>query len=180
MRKLIILLIILFSTNVNAERKNIQRVIFSADIVASVCHVSVDADGHGNNQLTFETYYKSIGDEVPAKEFTLRLYEIGSPIQGCSAFLTGKMASLQFGNTGQLDRLGVVTKGAGDNIRIDVRAIDPQADYHGLLNDINSSINYPVDFASRGQFRFTAKPVMPKSVQAGEYSGALSFIITYY
>lgn len=174
------LFFILFAINVNATVLDTQRIIFSADIVASACHVVVDADGYGNNQLTFGTYNKSIGNEVPAREFTLRLYEVGASVQGCSAFLTGKVASLQFGNTGQLERHGVVTKGAGDGIRIDVRAIDPQASYRDLLNDVNNSISYPVDFASKGQFRFLAKPIIPERVQTGEYSGALSFVITYH
>ncbi|ENF8269136.1 fimbrial protein [Salmonella enterica] len=156
-----------------------QRVIFSADVVASACHVRVDADGAGNNLLTFGTYSKATGATVPPRDFTIRLYESGATVQGCSAFLAGQVATLQFGNPGQLDAAGVVTRGAGDGIRVDVRAVDGQADWRPRLTAGHATVNYPVDFAARGQFRFTAQPVFPADVKAGEYTGALSFVVTY-
>ncbi|HDJ8648372.1 TPA: fimbrial protein, partial [Escherichia coli] len=56
-----------------------QRIVFSADIVASACHVVVDADSNGNSgQLTFGTYRKSTGTPVPPRDFTVRLYESGA------------------------------------------------------------------------------------------------------
>lgn len=157
-----------------------QRIVFSADIVASACHVVVDADSNGNSgQLTFGTYRKSTGTPVPPRDFTVRLYESGATVQGCSAFQTGRVATLDFGNPGQLDAGGVVTRGAGDGIRVDVRAVDTQADYRGRLTQDSHSVNYPVDFAVKGQFRFRAQPVFPANVKAGEYTGALTFVVTY-
>lgn len=39
-----------------------QRVVFNVDVVASACHVVVDADSIGNSgRLTFGTYRKSTG-----------------------------------------------------------------------------------------------------------------------
>lgn len=156
-----------------------QRIIFSADVVASACHVRVDADGAGNNLLTFGRYNKSAATAVPAREFTLRLFESGATVQGCSAFLAGQIATLQFGNPGQLDAGGVITRGAGDGVHIAVRAVDSQADWRERITLGHDTVNYPVEFAARGQFRFTAQPVFPADVRAGEYSGALSFVVTY-
>lgn len=156
-----------------------QRIIFIADVVASACHVRVDADGAGNNTLTFGTYRKSTAVAVAPRDFTLRLFESGASVAGCSAFLAGQVATLQFGNPGQLDAGGVITRGSGDSIRIAVRATDGQADWRERITAGHDSVHYPVDFASRGEFRFTAQPVFPADVPAGEYDGALSFVVTY-
>lgn len=158
---------------------NIQRTIITADVVASACHVSVGADGSGQNSITFDTYHKSSGERIQPREFTIRMYETGATVLGCSAFLSGKQATLEFGNPGQLDSGGVVTRGAGDGIRIEVSGKDSQADYKGPITSDNRKINYPVDFAAKGQFRFKAQPLIPDNVKAGEYTGALSFIVTY-
>ncbi|EFJ2992976.1 type 1 fimbrial protein [Escherichia coli] len=178
MRKLILVSLFLFI--LTEGRAGIQKTIFSADVVASACHVVVDADSTGNSgRLTFGTYRKSTGIPVPPRDFTVRLYESGATIPGCSAFKAGQIATLNFGNPGQLDAGGVVTRGAGDGIRVDVRAVDAQADYRGRLTQDSHSVNYPVEFASRGQFRFRAQPVFPVNVKTGEYTGALTFVVTY-
>ena len=157
-----------------------QKTIFSMDVVTSACHVVVDADSTGNSgRLTFGTYRKSTGTSVPPCDFTVRLYESGATVQGCSAFQAGQVATLDFGNPGQLDAGGVVTRGAGDGVRVDVRAVDTQADYRGRLTQDSHSVNYPVEFAAKGQFRFRAQPVFPANVKAGEYTGALTFVVTY-
>ncbi|HBB9147756.1 TPA: type 1 fimbrial protein [Escherichia coli] len=158
---------------------SVQRTIFNADVVASACHVVIDGNGTGQGQLTFDTFRKSSGVSVQPREFTVRLYENGVTVQGCSAFQAGQIATLDFGNPGQLDAGGVVTRGVGDGIRVDVRAVDAQADYRGRLTQDSHSVNYPVEFAAKGQFRFRAQPVFPASVKAGEYTGALTFVVTY-
>ncbi|HAH3058716.1 TPA: fimbrial protein, partial [Escherichia coli] len=130
----------------------VQKTVFSADVVASTCHVVVEADSSGNSgRLTFGTYRRSTGASVPPRDFTVRLYESGATVQGCSAFKAGQIATLDFGNPGQLDAGGVVTRGAGDGIRVDVRAVDTQADYRGRLTQDSHSVNYPVEFAAKGQ-----------------------------
>lgn len=149
------------------------------DVVASACHVVVDADSTGNSgRLTFGTYRKSTGASVPPRDFTVRLYDFGATVQGCSAFKAGQVATLDFGGPGLLDAEGVVTRGDGEGIRVDVRAVDTQADYRGRLTLDSHSVNYPVEFAAKGQFRFRAQPVFPANVKAGEYSGALTFVVT--
>ncbi|SQM97435.1 K88 fimbrial protein A [Escherichia coli] len=178
--KKLLLAVILFMTKSGISQAAIQKTVFSADVVASSCHVVVEADRAGNSgQLTFNTYRKSTAAPVPPRDFTLRMYESGATVQGCSAFKAGQIATLDFGNPGQLDAGGVVTRGAGDGIRVDVQAVDPQADYRGRLTQGNNSINYPVEFAEKGQFRFRAQPVFPANVQAGEYTGALTFVVSY-
>ncbi|HFR2437152.1 TPA: fimbrial protein, partial [Shigella sonnei] len=99
-----------------------------------------DADGFGNSgRLIFGTYRKSSGVPVLPRDFVVRLYESGATVQGCSAFRAGQVATLDFGNPGQLDAKGVVTRGAGDGIRVDVRAVDTQADYRGRLTQDSHS-----------------------------------------
>lgn len=165
--------------SVPALASSVQRTIFSADVVASACHVVIDGNGTGQGQLTFDTFRKSSGVSVQPQEFTVHLYENGASVQGCSAFQAGQIATLDFGNPGQLDAAGVITRGAGDGIRVDVRAVDAQADYRERITQANHTVNYPVNFATKGQFRFRAQPVMPADVKAGEYTGALSFVVTY-
>ncbi|HEN3635326.1 TPA: fimbrial protein, partial [Yersinia enterocolitica] len=173
MLKLIsIVLISILSIFINIATANVHRIFFNADVVASSCHAVVETDMEGNNLLTFSTFRKSNDEYVLPRKFTIRLYESGSTVQGCTAFLAGQIATIQFGNPGQLDSGGVVTKGAGDGIRIDVRAKDPQADYRNKLTDMDNIINYPVSFAADGQFNFEAKPIIPADVRAGEYSGS--------
>ncbi|ECD5902360.1 hypothetical protein E2H02_16675 [Salmonella enterica subsp. enterica serovar Reading] len=131
MKKIKILFLLLLAGG-GLSHASVQKTLFSADVVASACHVVVDADGTGSSRLTFGTYRKSSAAPVPPRDFTVRLYETGATVQGCSAFLAGQIATLNFGNPGQLDGQGVVTRGAGDGIRIDVRAADTQADFGGL------------------------------------------------
>lgn len=72
------------------------------------------------------------GGAVSPRDFTVRVYESGAMVKGCSAFEVGLVAALDFGNPGQLDAGGVVTRGAGDGIRVDIRAVDAEADYRGV------------------------------------------------
>ncbi|EPV1154772.1 TPA: fimbrial protein, partial [Escherichia coli] len=92
MKSIIIAVFFLSLQNATAA---IQRTVFTADIVASACHVVVDADSTGNSgRLTFGTYRKSTGGSVPPRDFTVRLYESGATVQGCSAFKAGQVATL--------------------------------------------------------------------------------------
>lgn len=113
MKKIKILFLLLLAGG-GLSHASVQKTLFSADVVASACHVVVDADGTGSSRLTFGTYRKSSAAPVPPRDFTVRLYETGATVQGCSAFLAGQIATLNFGNPGQLDGQGVVTRGAGD------------------------------------------------------------------
>lgn len=109
MKKIKILFLLLLAGG-GLSHASVQKTLFSADVVASACHVVVDADGTGSSRLTFGTYRKSSAAPVPPRDFTVRLYETGATVQGCSAFLAGQIATLNFGNPGQLDGQGVVTR----------------------------------------------------------------------
>ncbi|GCU89497.1 hypothetical protein HmCmsJML044_01185 [Escherichia coli] len=112
----------------------------------------VDADSPGNSgRLKFGTYRKSTGGAVLPRDFTVRVYESGAMVKGYSAFKAGLVAALDFGNLGQLDAGGVVTRGAGDGIRVDIRVVDAEADYRGRLTEGYHSVNSPLDFAVRGR-----------------------------
>lgn len=156
-----------------------QNTILHGIAVASSCRVMVDAAGTRNNQIAFGTYNKSTAEDSPVRTFTLRLYEDGSTVPGCSAFQVSPISIISFGNDGQLDEQGVVTRGAGDGIRIDVRAVDIEASSKKRVTIHNDTIEYPSEFASKGKIIFSAKPLNLEKAEAGEYRGTLSFVISY-
>ncbi|MCP1489790.1 hypothetical protein J3D48_006200 [Pseudomonas fluorescens] len=156
-----------------------QRVVVHAVAVASVCRVVVEGDSVGSNRLSFGVYKKGSGHVPVARPLTFWLYEEGATLPGCSAFLVSPFASVRFGNPGQLDEGGVMTRGAGGHVRVDIRAADPQADYRGAITAQSAQVNYPSVFAAQGRLAFLAKPVALEQASAGEYQGTLSFVITY-
>lgn len=156
-----------------------QRVVLHAVAVASACRVVVEGDSMGNNRLSLGVYNKATGDLPTALPLTFWLYEDGATVPGCSAFRVSPLATVQFGNTGQLDEGGVITRGAGDRVRVDIRAADPQADYRGAVTSQTSRVNYPSDFAALGKLSFMAKAVALEQASAGEYRGTLSFVVSY-
>lgn len=156
-----------------------QRVVVHAVAVASTCRVVVEGDSVGSNRLSFGVYNKGIGNPPIARPLTFWLYEEGATLPGCSAFLVSPLASVRFGNPGQLDQGGVTTRGAGGHVRVDIRAADPQADYRGVITAQSAQVNYPSAFAAQGRLAFQAKPVALEQASAGEYQGTLSFVVTY-
>lgn len=156
-----------------------QRVVVHAVAVASACRVVVEGDSVGSNRLSFGVYNKGTGNAPVARPLTFWLYEEGATIPGCSAFLVSPLASVRFGNLGQLDAGGVITRGAGGHVRVDIRAADPQADYRGAITVQSAQVNYPSAFAAQGRLAFLAKPVALEQASAGEYRGTLSFVVTY-
>lgn len=177
-------LILLISNTVIMSAQATDRVITQTTkidgiAVASACQVKIDNGYNKTNQVAFDIYDKSNAMEVSARPFTLWLYEEGSSIPGCSAFMVSSRATVSFGNPGQLDELGVVTRGAGNGVRIDIRALDEQADYRGKISLNSKDINYPSEFASSGKFVYSAKPVNLERAVAGEYRGTLTFVVTY-
>jgi hypothetical protein len=156
-----------------------QRVVLHAVVVASACRVVIEGDSVGSSRLSFGVYKKGSGNVPVARPLTFWLYEEGATIPGCSAFLVSPLASVHFGNPGQLDGGGVMTRGAGGHVRVDIRAADPQADYRGAITAQSAQVNYPSVFAAQGRLAFLAKPVALEQASAGEYQGTLSFVVTY-
>lgn len=156
-----------------------QRVVIHAMVVASACRVVVEGDSMGSNRLSFGVYNKSTGELPAARSLIFWLYEDGATIPGCSAFMVAPLATVLFGNPGQLDEGGVVTRGAGDHVRVDIRAADEQADNRGVVTSQNARVNYPSNFAAQGRLAFLARPVALEQATAGEYRGTLSFVVSY-
>lgn len=156
-----------------------SRVNINAQVVASSCRVVVQADGMNNSTLSLGTYNKATGAGGEAKPFSIWLFEDGSMSVGCSALLVGAIATVRFGNSGQLDDGGVVTRGAGDGVRVEVRALDSEADFRDAITLSADSVRYPVDFAAKGVLRFQAQPVYLDKSQVGQYSGSLAFVVSY-
>lgn len=177
----IILMVLIFPVfQVAAEQViNVHRTILNATVVASACHVNIEADAVGNNQLSFGVYNKNTNQPIVPRSISLRMYESGSSLPGCSAFLVGQIASIDFGNPGQLDEQGIVTSGAGDSIRIELRSMDKRVDSQEVITVNHHTVTFPTDFASAGEFFFQAKPIGLEKSTAGEYNGSLSFIVSY-
>lgn len=155
------------------------KVNINAQVVASSCRVVVQADGMNNSTLSLGTYNKATGSGGEPKPFSIWMFEDGSMSAGCSALLVGTVATVQFGNAGQLDDGGVVTRGAGDGVRVAVRALDSEADFRDVITLSRDSVAYPVDFAAKGLLRFQAQPVYLDKAQVGQYSGSLAFVVSY-
>ncbi|MCX8980968.1 fimbrial protein [Citrobacter portucalensis] len=176
-------LVILFITSpisIADELKSVtQRTVIDAIVVASSCRVMVDAGYSGTRLLNFGSWNKSADESPQAGSFTLWLYEDGATMPGCSAFRVAPLASITFGNAGQLDNEGVITRGAGGGIRIDIRALDQEADYRGKIANGNNIINYPSRFVEAGKLRFSALPVNLEKASAGEYRGSVAFVLSY-
>ncbi|MFJ7174825.1 fimbrial protein, partial [Citrobacter freundii] len=67
MKKIMLIALLIFAGG-GSGYASIQKTVFSADVVASACHVVVDADSTGNSgRLTFGTYRKSTGASVPPR-----------------------------------------------------------------------------------------------------------------
>ncbi|EFR2207002.1 fimbrial protein [Salmonella enterica] len=176
----VILFFAFISSAIAVESKIVvQRTIITATVVASSCKIIVDADSVGNNKMSFGIYDKNTKLDVNEKIFTVWFYELGTTLPGCSAFLTSPNTQFSFGNPGQLDTAGVITQGAGGEVRIMVKPLDKEADYKGSININNSQVSYRSDFTSHGKVQFVAKPINLEKASGGEYNGKLSFVVSY-
>ncbi|PSW22709.1 hypothetical protein C9J21_22295, partial [Photobacterium phosphoreum] len=106
-----------------------SRVNISGTVVASACSVVIDGGSSHQGLIDFGVYNKNGVNQqgVVNKPFTIKFYEKQSTVPGCSAFLAGdNRVTFSFGNHSltQLDERGVITKGAGNNIRIAIASTD--------------------------------------------------------
>ncbi|ARR51830.1 type 1 fimbrial protein (plasmid) [Photobacterium damselae subsp. damselae] len=152
----------------------------SGVVVASACSVSVESEGSQNGVINFGQYNQAKEKGGLIKPFSIKLYEIGASVPGCSAFLAGiGDVSLTFGEQGQLDTQGVVTHGAGNNIRVAITAVDNEASHHKVITSKNAKLMYPKIFSTRGVFNFNAKAEGLDSATPGDYRGSLSLVVSY-
>lgn len=167
--------------NVYAGELFKSRVTIEGVVVSPACNVEVESDGVKGG-VSFGRYNLSNSEGVVEKNFFIKIYEHGSLIPGCRAFLTGNdFVRFSFGDksTKQLDEHGVITKGAGDSIRIVIRALDSEANNREKITHKNAVVQYPKKFAREGIFRFSARLGMLDHALSGDYYGSLSLVISY-
>lgn len=176
---LFIMLLLFNNTGMAMIKVAESSFIVTATIVLPTCKIVVQTDSANGNRLDFGVYDKSLGLAPEPINFSLVAFEVGSSIPGCSAFMAAPKTVISFGNPGQLDELGVVTKGAGDEVHILIRARDSEASYKRNINVDQNVVEYPASFAAKGRFDFEARPIRINKASAGEYSGSLSFVVSY-
>lgn len=164
-----------------------SSVNINGTVVASTCSIVIDSNNNASRAgvIDFGIYNKSTADFNGAKNqpFTVKLYEKNSTVPGCSAFLAARQrVTFSFGDNeaNQLDERGVLTKGAGDNIRIAISSTDNNVvSNHHKITSTNAVLTYPKDFASKGVFGFMATADGLDSAKTGHYHGSLSLLVTY-
>ncbi|EOA8958781.1 fimbrial protein [Vibrio harveyi] len=183
MKKQCILLIgILSAASVYANTEVLFKHQFdiSGVVVASSCSVTVESGTSKRGLINFGQYNQSKSEGDLTQPFSVKLYEPGSSTPGCSAFWAGsRLVTLKFGDQGQLDARGVVTRGAGDDIRIAITSTDREASNQDVISSKNSVLAYPQDFATKGVFGFSAKAEGLDSAMPGDYRGSLSLVVSY-
>ena len=177
------LILLFLSFNVAAEDVAFKsQVMISGVVVSSVCSVIVSSGTSKRGIIDFGEYNKATHSGSGTYPFSLYLYEDGATDTGCDAFLAGKdFVDITFGGNGnqQLDARGVITSGAGDNIRIEVIPTDVSASTRAPITINNNVVSYDKNFAAKGIFNFNATPQGLNDAAVGQYSGRLSIIISY-
>ncbi len=152
-------------------------------VVGAACSVVVDNGVSRSGVIDFGLYNTAMRSGSADKPFQIKLYEQGSVEAGCSAFLAGSgLVTFSFGDkeAGQLDKRGVVTRGAGDGVRIAITSTDiGNVSSTQVVNSAMSELTYSRDFASQGVFGFNARAVGLESASAGLYHGSLSLVVSY-
>jgi type 1 fimbria pilin len=112
---------------------------------------------------------------------------------GCSAFQAygrqQNVATLTFGDLSQtqLDSQGVVTRYTDDTtspIRVQVMPTNAEAQFvksggPGYITVDYNQLQYPIDFAAKGQFDFSASLIGLKNASSGAFSGTLTLTVIY-
>ncbi|MEZ9360452.1 fimbrial protein [Vibrio cyclitrophicus] len=152
-------------------------------VVSSTCSVVIEHNASQAGVIDFGLFNKARESGELMQTFSVKLYESGAPTPGCSAFLAGSgPVSLEFGERmpGQLDAAGVVTRGAGDQVRISITATDiNEVSNTNPITENNAELLYSQSFASQGVFGFNATAKNLNSATSGSYSGSLSLMVTY-
>ena len=153
-------------------------------VVASTCSITIDGGASRPGLIDFGNYNKSMANNgTKNKPFAIKLYEENASIPGCSAFLAGRERvtfSFGDGSGNQLDKRGVITKGAGNNIRIAISSTDnKEVSNNNKITSNNAVLTYPKTFAAKGVFGFMATTEGLDSAKVGQYHGTLSLVVTY-
>lgn len=184
-KRYLILIGLLSMANAHAAQNVLlkKQISIAGTVVASSCSVSIETGTSRVGFLDFGEYNQSSRSGGITKPFVVKLFENGATSPGCSAFYAGgEFVSIEFGDKGnqQLDERGVITKGAGDNIRIAITSTDTgKVSNQDAITSKNSILKYPRDFAVKGQFGFNAHANGLDVAKAGRYSGSLSLVVSY-
>ncbi len=181
---LFLLGVLLLSATAHSESLLFKTTVsFDGVVVSSACSVEVDNGVSRSGVIDFGLYNTTKQVSSVIKPFKVKLYENGSSVVGCSAFLAGSgLVKFTFGDraAGQLDSRGVVTRGAGDGVRIAITSTDiGEVNSTQAITSSLSELTYPREFASRGVFGFNAQAIGLESASAGSYHGSLSLVVSY-
>lgn len=153
-------------------------------VVSSACSVEVENNTTNTGVIDFGEHNKATQSGVNNVQlFFVKMYENQSTLPGCSAFEAGSsLVSLSFGDkiAGQLDEGGVVTLGAGGDVRIAISSTDVgEVSNTNIITSNNSELFYSQTFASKGVFSFTSRADGLELATEGTYSGSLSLTVSY-
>lgn len=168
----------------------------TATVVASSCLGKISAQGlrSNTNVIDFGVINpKASTRSIPTHNFSLTLSEYEGGDVGCSAFQAygqdHQYATITFGdlNNAQLDAQGVVTRyvdGDPSTVRVLVSPIDPEARFDkseapGFMTSTHNTLTYPVDFAAKGKFDFSARLANTENAKPGKFTGTLTLTIEY-
>ncbi|MEG2734330.1 MAG: fimbrial protein [Hafnia sp.] len=166
----------------------------TATVVASSCvgHIVAGLQRSTSGSVDFGVINPKTR-AAPARPFSLVLSEYEGGETGCSAFQaygrTQNVATLTFGDLSQtqLDVQGVVTRYSDDTtspIRVRVVPTNTEAQFTqsggpGYITAGFNQIQYPIDFAAKGQFDFSASLSGLENARAGAFSGTLTLTVAY-
>ncbi|HIF9182378.1 TPA: fimbrial protein [Photobacterium damselae] len=177
-------LVIFYSSITCAYNNQIARHIeLTGIVVSSTCSIIIEHDSKVGT-VDLGSYNKATHQGGGEQTFWIKLYERGALQPGCSAFRAGSsgIVSLTFGDKSiqQLDSRGVVTRGAGGDIRLNVSSVDSnEVSSNAPLTSTHHVLTYPVTFATAGKFGFRVKPIGLERATEGDYHGELSLVISY-
>ncbi|OIN26561.1 type 1 fimbrial protein [Vibrio mediterranei] len=187
MKNMLPILFVILSSNCFAASLISAKTNISGHVVASVCTITI-SDGSARSLsegvIDFGVYNKSTRTGMPEKSIVINLFEPGAEQPGCSAFKAGSsgLVKFKFGDEGadQLDSRGVVTRGAGDGVRIAISSVDSgHVSSVAKITADNNVLSYPSSFATQGVFNFKARVEGLDSATSGTYSGSLSLVVSY-
>ncbi|MGL5236688.1 MAG: fimbrial protein [Plesiomonas shigelloides] len=180
----IISILLIFSEGLFAAENIINtRTELEGTVVSSVCSIAIEGDRGRLGVIDLGQYNQATHQGSGGKTFWLKLYEEGATLPGCDAFLAGgDKVTLTFGdkNLQQLDARGVITRGAGDGVRLRISSLDANnVSSVEPLTFIHQTLSYPTSFAAKGVFGFRVQPTGLNLAKAGVYQGELSVVVSY-
>ncbi|QUM88181.1 type 1 fimbrial protein [Moritella sp. 36] len=185
MGKIYLLLLIMLNVPVVYAESEIllrSQLYVEGFVVGSTCSVKIE--GNNGSMIDFGEYNQASQTGLRTVPFFVKLFQDDPSSPGCDAFMgTPGRVTLKFGgdSTNQLDESGVVTHGAGGDIRIAITSTDEKAnvDSKGKIISGHSELTYSKDFAQEGVFSFSARAEGLQEADAGRYHGSLSLVMSY-